>query len=224
MWPLKGDAAREFDFLVVLQETSRKQQANPKESPVTRAEAKTRAATELARRDRELDSLREQLRAMVQDHEAASEEMRAMNEEVLSSNEELQSTNEELETAKEELESSNEELTTLNDELQKRNAELSQLTDDLSNLLTGVNIPILFLDADLRIRRFTPLAGNVLNLIATDVGRPLTDIASTLDVADWGELTSQVIQHSQVIEREVRDREGHWYALRMRPYKTGDKG
>ena len=128
-----------------------------------------------------------------------------------------------METAKEELESSNEELTTLNDELQKRNAELSQLTDDLSNLLTGVNIPILFLDADLRIRRFTPLAGNVLNLIATDVGRPLTDIASTLDVADWGELTSQVIQRSQVIEREVRDREGHWYALRMRPYKTGDK-
>ena len=223
VWPLKGGAARECDFLVVLQETSRKQQANPKESPVTRAEAKTRATTELARRDRELDSLREQLRAMVQDHEAASEEMRAMNEEVLSSNEELQSTNEELETAKEELESSNEELTTLNDELQKRNAELSQLTDDLSNLLTGVNIPILFLDADLRIRRFTPLAGNVLNLIATDVGRPLTDIASTLDVADWGELTSQVIQHSQVIEREVRDREGHWYALRMRPYKTGDK-
>ncbi len=160
---------------------------------------------------------------MVQDHEAATEEMRAMNEEVLSSNEELQSTNEELETAKEELESSNEELTTLNDELQKRNAELSQLTDDLSNLLTGVNIPILFLDTDLRIRRFTPLAGKVLNLIDTDVGRPLTDIASTLDAADWDELAARVIQRSEVIEREVRDREGHWYALRMRPYQTGDK-
>ena len=135
----------------------------------------------------------------------------------------MQSTNEELETAKEELESSNEELTTLNDESQKRNAELSQLTDDLGNLLTGVSIPILILDLDLRIRRFTPLAGKVLNLIATDVGRPLTDIASTLGVVDWGELTSQVIKQSEVVEREVRDRDGRWYAMRMRPYWTGEQ-
>ena len=222
VWPLPGGSGRECDFLVVMQETAAPQQADSKEPPEKGGKAKA-SATELARRERELDSLREQLRAMVQDHEAATEEMRAMNEEVLSSNEELQSTNEELETAKEELESSNEELTTLNDELQKRNAELSQLTDDLSNLLTGVNIPILFLDTGLRIRRFTPLAGKVLNLIDTDVGRPLTDIASTLDAADWDELAARVIQRSEVIEREVRDREGHWYALRMRPYQTGDK-
>jgi two-component system, chemotaxis family, CheB/CheR fusion protein len=219
VWPLKGRHDKEFDFLVVFQETP----AVAKKPAPPGPEAKGRAQAEMARRDRELASLREQLRALVQDHEAASEEMRAMNEEVLSSNEELQSTNEELETAKEELESSNEELTTLNDQLQRRNTELSQLTDDLSNLLTGVNIPILFLDNDLRIRRFTPLAGNVLNLIATDTGRPVTDIASTLDVPDWGELASQAIQQSQAIEREVRDREGHWYTLRMRPYKTSEK-
>ncbi len=185
--------------------------------------ARAHASEEIALRDRELASMREQLRAMIHDHEAANEEMRAMNEEVLSSNEELQSTNEELETAKEELESSNEELTTLNDELQQRNAELTHLTDDLSNLLTGVNIPILFLDIGLRIRRFTPLAGKVLNLIATDVGRPLTDIAATLEVADWSEMASRAIQRSEVVEREVRDREGHWYALRMRPYKTSEE-
>ena len=135
---------------------------------------------------------------MVQDHAAASEETQAMNEELLSANEELQSTNEELETAKEELESSNEELTTLNDESQKRNAELSQLTDDLNNVLTGVSIPILILDLELRIRRFTPLAGKVLNLIATDVGRPFTDIASTLGVVDWGDCFSG--------DRQVRGR------------------
>ena len=220
--PLKGRHAKEFDFLVVFQEAAKQKPADA-EPPLTRSATKERTKAELERRDRELASLQEQLRSMVQDHEAASEEMQAMNEELLSTNEELQSTNEELETAKEELESSNEELTTLNDESQKRNAELSQLTDDLSNLLTGVNIPILILDLELRIRRFTPVAGKMLNLISTDVGRPLTDFASTLGVADWGELTSQVIKQSQVVEREVQDRDGHWYNMRMRPYWAGEQ-
>jgi len=223
VWPLKGRGARECDFLVVLQQAARQEPPESKKPKVSRWEGKQRMQAETMRRDRELASAHEQLRAMIQDNEAASEEMRAMNEEVLSSNEELQSTNEELETAEEELESSNEELTTLNDELHKRNAELSQLTDDLSNLLTGVDIPILFLDTDLRIRRFTPLAGSVLHVMAADLGRPITDIAYTLEVADWRELASQTIRESRVIEREVRDGEGHWYALRMRPYKTGEK-
>jgi len=223
VWPLKGRHAVETDFLVVFQEAAKQTPADAGKPPLTRLETGQRRKAEMARRDRELDSMREQLRALTQDHEAASEEMRAMNEELLSTNEEFQSTNEELETAKEELESSNEELTTLNDELQKRNAELSQLTDDLSNLLVGVDIPILILDIDLRIRRFTPLAGKVLHLIATDAGRPLTDIASTLDAADLGELASQAIETAQVVEREVRDREGRWYTMRMRPYKTGER-
>ena len=148
--------------------------------------------------------------------------MKAANEEILSSNEELQSTNEELETAKEELQSSNEELVTLNDELQHRNAELSVLTHDLSNLLVGVDIPVLVLDAALRVRRFTPVAGTLLNLIPGDVGRPFSDIASNLDVSDWEELFSEVTGHGRLIEREVSDRKGHRYSLRVRPYKTGD--
>ena len=151
--PLKGRHAKEFDFLVVFQEAAKRAPADT-QPPLTRLATKKRTKAEMARQDRELASLQEQLRSMLQDHAAASEETQALNEELLSANEELQSTNEELETAKEELESSNEELTTLNDELQKRNAELSQLTDDLSNLLTGVSIPILILDLDLRIRRF----------------------------------------------------------------------
>ena len=223
VWPLKGRDSGEPDFLVVLQETALRPVPDAAEPPPKHGEMKARARAEIARRDRELAAAREQLRALIQDNEAASEEMRAMNEEVLSSNEELQSTNEELETAKEELESSNEELTTLNDELQKRNTELSQLSDDLSNLLTGVNIPILFLDTDLRIRRFTPLAGSVMNLVATDVGRPITDIASVLDDADWHKLALETIQGSRVVEREVRDRAGHWYTLRIRPYRSSEK-
>ena len=138
-----------------------------------------------ARLERELASTRDHLRALIAEHETAQEEMKAANEEILSSNEELQSTNEELETAKEELQSSNEELVTLNDELQHRNAELNVMTHDLSNLLVGVDIPVLVLDAELRVRRFTPMAGTLLNLIPGDVGRPFSNIASTLDVSDW---------------------------------------
>ena len=133
----------------------------------------------------------------------------------------MQSTNEELETTKEELQSSNEELTTLNEELQNRNAELSQLANDVSNLLVGVNIPIAILDRDLRIRRFTPMAEKVMNLIATDVGRPFAHIASNL-IANWDQLFSEVLDHLRTVEREVQDRQGHWYILRMRPYKTAD--
>ena len=126
---------------------------------------------------------------------------------------------EELETAKEELQSANEELITLNDELQHRNTELNVLTHDLSNLLVGVDIPVVVLDADLRIRRFTPMAGTLLNLIAGDIGRPFGNIASTLDVADWKGLFSEVTTHGRLVDREVADRSGHRYSMRVRPYR-----
>ena len=138
--PLDGRHPGEFDLLVVFQEATTQEPAATR-STLTRPEKKGRVKAELDLRDRELTSLQEQLRAMVQDNAATSEEAQAANEELLSANEELQSTNEELETAKEELESTNEELTTLNDESQKRNTELSQLTDDLNNVLTGVQHP-----------------------------------------------------------------------------------
>ena len=134
--------------------------------------------------------------------------MKAAHEEILSSNEELQSTNEELETAKEELQSSNEELITLNDELQHHNSELAVLTHDLNNLLVGVDIPVLVLDAELRIRRFTPVAGALLNLIPGDVGRPFSNIASSLDVANWKELFSEV-DRSRALDR-ARSKRPKW--------------
>ena len=85
------------------------------------------------------------------------------------------------------------------------------------------SIPILILDADLRVRRFTPLAGKVLNLIATDVGRPFTDIASTLEVVDWSEVASQAIDKGEVVERELRARDGRWYIMHIRPYRTQEQ-
>src|SRR5207245_9058871 len=116
------------------------------------------------------------------------EEWRAANEEIQSSNEELQSTNEELETAKEELQSTNEETTTVNDELQHRNVELTQGNDDITNLLVSANLPIIMLGNDLRIRRFTPHAEKMFNLLASDVGRSITDINLNPKTPDVGSL------------------------------------
>ena len=222
--PLQGRRAEGFDFLLLFQEAPF--QRSPAESQAAEDSASEIAVKEprgeVLRLRRALSSSHDYLRSLVEDHEATYEELNAANEEVLSANEELQSTNEELETTKEELQSSNEELTTLNEELQNRNTELGQLANDVSNLLVGVRIPIAILDRDLRIRRFTPVAEKVLNLIPGDVGRPFTDIASNLMIADWEQLFSEVLDHLRTVEREVQDRQGHWYALRMRPYRTGD--
>ena len=221
--PVKGRLTKESDYLVVFQPGA--PQASSADAPpeAAHAEWKGRAAVEIARLERELAASREQFRMLVEDYESAREEMNAINEETLSSSEELQSTNEELETAKEELQSSNEELTTLNDELQSRNSELSQLTNDLSNLLVGVDIPIVILDGGQRIRRFTPAAGKALGLMAADVGRNFTDVALRLDVPNWNELADKVMSEQRIVEREVRDREGRWYCLRMRPYQAGER-
>jgi two-component system CheB/CheR fusion protein len=122
----------------------------------------------------ELVATKRYLHSLVEDKEASNEELQAANEEILSSNEELQSTNEELQTAKEELESSNEELHTVNEELHNRNFELTQANADLVNLLSSVNIAIVILGRDLRIRRVTPQCGPGFGLILSDVGRPIT--------------------------------------------------
>ena len=219
--PLRKRPGRKFDLLIVFQKAVVPQPV-PATASLTGAAAR-QLTTRAARVERELASAREQLRSLVAEHEAAQEEMRAASEEVLSGNEELQSTNEELETAKEELQSSNEELITLNEELQQRNAELSILTQDLGNLLVGVDIAILVLDADLCVRRFTPVAASLFNLIPGDVGRPFTQIASNLDVSDWSEVVTRVKHQAQPFERDVRDRSGQWFSLRIRPYQIHEK-
>ncbi len=168
----------------------------------------------------ELAATREYLQSVIEQQEAANEELQSANEEAQSANEELQSVNEELETSKEEIQSSNEELATVNDELQNRNAELSLLNNDLFNLLGSIETAIVILDHDLRVRRFTPMAEKILNLIPTDVGRPLGDIKLSLSLPDLGALLRTVLDSASLQEREVRDRQGRWYSLRIRPYKT----
>src|SRR2546429_9697645 len=168
----------------------------------------------------ELAATKRYLHSIVEDKEASNEELQAANEEILSSNEELQSTNEELQTAKEELESTNEELHTVNEELHNRNFELTQANNDFVNLLSSVNIAMLMLGGDLRIRRVTPQAEKLLGLIPTDVGRVITSIRPNIDVPDLEQMIAEVIKTVTVQGREVRDREENWNSLRILPYKT----
>jgi two-component system CheB/CheR fusion protein len=170
----------------------------------------------------ELTATREYLQSLAEEHESACEELKSASEELLSSNEELQSTNEELQTAKEETQSANEELVTLNDELRHRNQELAQLNNDLVNLLATVQIPIVLVSRDLRLRRFTPTAEKMLNLIPTDVGRPIGDIKPNLKIEDLAGPITRVIDTLTPLEKEVQDGEGRWYSLRIRPYVTLD--
>ncbi|HTC33779.1 MAG TPA: chemotaxis protein CheB [Bryobacteraceae bacterium] len=185
----------------------------------SKADLKSRTKKD-ATLERELAATREYLSSLIAEHETAQEQMKAAHEEILSSSEELQSANEELETAKEELQSSNEELLTLNEELLHRNLDLSVLTNDLNNVLAGVEIPVVVLDGSLRIRRFTPAAGRLLNLIETDAGRPFSDISSAQNISDWDQLFAEVTSQGHPIEREVKDKRGRWLSLRIRPYRT----
>jgi two-component system, chemotaxis family, CheB/CheR fusion protein len=172
------------------------------------------------RLEEELAASREYLQSIIQDLEAANEELQSANEEILSANEELQSTNEELDTAKEELQSTNEELNTVNEELHGRNDELSRANSDLINLLGSVQIAIVMVSSDLRIRRFTPVAEKILNLIGTDVGRPISDIKPNIDCPDLEKLIGEAVDTVTIQEREVRDHHGNTYFLRIRPYKN----
>jgi two-component system, chemotaxis family, CheB/CheR fusion protein len=170
----------------------------------------------------ELESTKQYLQAIINEREAANEELKSASEELQSTNEELQSTNEELETSKEELQSVNEELETVNDELQARNVELGALNSDLINILSSVTIPIVIVGPDLRIRRFTGLATRVLNVVPTDVGRSILDIRWKIDVPDLERVLLGVIGTLTPWQRDVPDEEGHWYSVRVLPYRSID--
>jgi signal transduction histidine kinase len=162
------------------------------------------------------------MQSLVEEQDATNEELQSANEEILSANEELHSTNEELQTAKEELQSANEELSTINEQLQHRNLELNQSTNDLMNLLASTTIPVIMVGSDLRIRRVTPPARKVMNLMPSDVGRSITDFKSNVDVPDLEAMIGNAIEHVHVQAQDVQDCDGRWYSLRVHPYRTAD--
>ena len=172
--------------------------------------------------EEELRQSREELQSTIEEMETSNEELKASNEEVMSMNEELQSSNEELEASREELQSLNEELSTVNSELQDKVHELELITDDLDNLLTSSHIATIFVSTDFRIKRYTPSATQLLNLIPGDVGRPLRDITRKFTDDALFEDAKQVLRELTPSHREVPGDEGTWFVRRIYPYRTQD--
>ncbi|RST48579.1 PAS domain S-box protein [Variovorax sp. DXTD-1] len=170
--------------------------------------------------EREVMRLKSQLRETVEQYETSTEELKASNEELHAMNEELHSATEELETSREELQSINEELTTVNHELKSKVDDLGQANSDMLNLMDATAIATVFLDREFRVTRFTPSAVAIFKLIATDVGRPLSDLTTPLDYPQLAADARKVLETLQPSEREVGDSAGNWYLARVRPYRT----
>jgi two-component system CheB/CheR fusion protein len=181
------------------------------------------AGARIAALQHELRAKEEYMQTANEELETSSEELKSSNEEMQSVNKELQSTNEELETSKEELQSVNEELATVNDELQTKVADLSRANSDMSNLLAGTGIATVFVDHQLRILRFTPTASAIINLILSDVGRPVGHVVSNLVGYDRLVADVQTVLDTLVRkELEMQTTNGKWYMLRIQPYRTLD--
>ena len=170
----------------------------------------------------ELQQCREELQITREEMQTSEEELKSANEELQSTNEELQSANEELTTSREEMQSMNEELHTVNQELQAKVDELSLASDDMKNLLNSTNIATLFLDDELRVRRFTTQTTRIIKLIPGDVGRPITDLVMEMEYPTLAEDASEVMRTLIFLEREVPARNNLWFRVRIMPYRTQD--
>jgi len=191
----------------------------PKLEPVTEPPAD---ASRLARTEQELDATRKELEEAIRDRETAEEEVRAINEEAMSVSEEFQTTNEELGTSREELQSLNEELTALNSQLQETLGQHQALANDLENILNSADVATLFLDANLRIRFFTPAAKALFSVIISDVGRPLADLARHFADGHLLDDARLVLANLVPLTREIEAENGAWYTCRILPYRTKD--
>jgi len=171
---------------------------------------------------RKFQQARLEAQTVREEMQTSQEELRSTNEEMQSTNEELQSTNEELTTSKEEMQSLNEELQTVNTELQAKVDELSRSNNDMKNLLNSTDIATLFLDGDLKVRRFTTQATKIIKLIPGDVGRPITDLSSDLLYPELTADAQEVLRKLGFVEKPVNARDGRWFTVRIMPYRTLD--
>jgi two-component system CheB/CheR fusion protein len=176
--------------------------------------------SELQAMEQELAATKEYLRSTIEQLEISNEELKSSNEELQSSNEELQSTNEEMETSKEELQSVNEEIVTVNTELQGKIDELARAYDDMNNLLASTEIGTIFLDDELKIKRFTPSMVKIINLIQSDVGRPLEHLSSNLIYEGILDDVKNVLNKLTPYIKSVKSTSGAWYQMQIMPYRT----
>ncbi len=215
--PILEQIAMRGLMMVVFEETATPTKATPPEVKPHQIKRRGKTVEQL---ETELQYTKENLQTTIEELETSNEELKSTNEELQSTNEELQSTNEELETSKEELQSLNEESATVNTELQARIDELSKANDDMKNLLDSTNIATIFLDTELRVQRFTAKATAIIPLTASDFGRPIKHLASSLEKVDLVERGEKVLTDLAPQETEVQTRDGQHYIMRIRPYRT----
>ena len=172
--------------------------------------------------ERELHDTRDYLQSVIEELETSNEELKSANEEAQSSNEELQSTNEELETSKEELQSLNEELETSNHELQRKVTEVSQVNNDIQNFITSTQIGVIFLDKEMKIQRFTPSMRKIIELLDSDIGRPLKNFVTNLNYDNLIEDIEEVLETLVPKKAEVGSEKGGHFWMRILPYRTMD--
>ena len=214
--PMASAAAETGLFMIIFREAAPPAPAPPRDDSPPETESALAADLE-----RELRSTREHLQTTIEELEAANEQLQSANEELLSTNEELQSANEELQTSKEEQQSINEELQTVNVELVRKVEELDRANGDLKNLFASTHIATLFLDGELRIKKFSPAATELFRVIDGDVGRPITDIAATFTDQTLLAEVREVLVTLSPRDREVYRADGdRWYIRRVRPYRS----
>jgi len=223
--PVKAGSSGEPGFVVLFEENEpdlrRARARKPREGSTAKPQAGSTGAARRALVE-ELAAAKEQVAALLEEHGRGSDALAAANEELVSSNEELQSLNEELETAQEELQATNEELTTVNDEIHSRNQDLQLVNADVLNLLDAVEIPILILDAERRIRRFTRRAEAFLGLTPADAGRHITRVALPVRAPDLERWISRAMEEATLVEGEVQDHSDRWHRLQIRPHRAAD--
>jgi len=214
--PIKEPPEMLGSLLIIFEE----KELPPKSTTLKKIHYEKKSEKVIKELEHELKTTKENLRSTIEELETSNEELKSTNEEMQSTNEEMQSSNEELETSKEELQSLNEELITVNTELQNKNEELLVINNDMKNLMDSVDIPTIFLDNNLLVKRFTYYATKVVNLINSDIGRPINHIATNLKYDNFIEDAKEVLRTLVYKVSELQTKDGCWYQMRILPYRT----
>ncbi len=219
--PLNDPQPLKDMYLVLFLDRPEPEQAPPSEVDVSDLEQEVQEHVQDM--EKALQACQREKRTLQEELETTTEELRSSNEELQSSNEELQSTNEELESSREELQSLNEELTTVNTELEEKMDQISRAYQNVSSLFNSTRIPILFLDREQRVKRFTGAATDLVHVMDTDIGRPVTHLASEFKELDIAGAARRVLESLDPVEQEVATTGGDWYQMRVLPARDADQ-